>query len=71
MIPFLILRTRVGIGYVMQHDWGLELGASGRVGGLQTDLNSFFTVGDANVEMPSGSLTWRRRTLVGAPRRAM
>ena len=51
------LRTTVGVGYVMQNDWGVELGASGRVGGLQTNLNSFLTLGNAGVEMPSGSLS--------------
>jgi hypothetical protein len=51
------LRTRVGVGYVWDRDWGLDLSAAGRVAGVETQLNSFVTFGDAGVEAPSAMLS--------------
>lgn len=52
-----VLRTTVGLGYVWQQDWGLDLGASGRIGGIQTDLSSFLTIGPAGIEAPTARLS--------------
>src|SRR5215208_1185500 len=52
-----LLRTTVGLGHVLQRDWGVELSSSGRLRGLQANLNSFVTIGAAGVEAPSGRLS--------------
>jgi hypothetical protein len=52
-----LLRTTVGLGHVLQRDWGVELNSSGRLRGLQANLNSFVTVGAAGVETPSARLS--------------
>jgi Carboxypeptidase regulatory-like domain/SdrD B-like domain len=51
------LRTRVGVGYVWDRDWGVDLSMAGRVAGIDTQLNSFLTFGEAGVEAPSANLT--------------
>jgi hypothetical protein len=52
-----VLKSAVGLGYVWQQDWGLELGASGRIAGIQTDLSSFLTIGPAGIEAPAARLS--------------
>src|SRR5688572_16387432 len=51
------LRTTFGVGHVLRRDFGFEVGTTGRIFGVQTDLSSFLTAGPAGIEMPSGRLS--------------
>lgn len=50
-------KSTIGLGHVLQNDWGLELSGSGRVGGFETNLSSFLTIGPAGIEAPAARLS--------------
>jgi hypothetical protein len=52
-----LLRTTVGVGHAIGRDWGVELGTGGQLFGLQTDANTFLTIGPGGLLMPSGRVS--------------
>jgi carboxypeptidase family protein/SdrD B-like protein len=52
------VRTTLGVGHVLQRDWGLDLDSSGRISGFQTVVNAFVTAGPAGFEAPSARLSF-------------
>jgi hypothetical protein len=49
-----VLRLSTGVGYLQGADWGGDISATGKVNGMQVDLNSFLTSGRKGFEARSG-----------------
>jgi hypothetical protein len=61
-----VLRLTTGIGYLQGRDWGGDIAGSGKINGMQTDINAFVTAGPLGFEPRSGHVsifspggTWR------------
>lgn len=55
------LNVRVGLGHVQDVDWGMELGASGRLGGGQVDFLAWLTNFDGSTRLKNSHLSWLHR----------
>lgn len=60
------MRLSTGIGYLQGADWGGDVSGAGKVNGMQTDVNAFFTAGQMGFQWRSGRVsifgpdgTWR------------
>jgi hypothetical protein len=61
-----VLRVSTGIGYLQGADAGGDISAAGKINGMQTDANLFFTAGPLGFQPTSGHVsmfapnaTWR------------
>jgi len=55
------LNVRVGLGHVQDVDWGIELGASGRLGGGQVDFLAWLTNFVGSTRLKNSHLSWLHR----------
>jgi len=51
------MRVSTGLGYLQGADWGADVVGSGKINGMQTDVNAFFTAGPMGFQPRSGHVS--------------